>query len=156
MKLKFKSHLGISPDELWRRINSFQRLNMELAPFLKMSCPEIYKTKLFDEFPIGNPVFKSVIYLLRFIPVEVSNIRFVSVTPGMGFSEDSKMIFSSSWKHKRSISPDGAGCLIADELDITPRLSIFKPVLYLFTKMTFFIRHRNLRQMHGDGGRNDR
>jgi hypothetical protein len=156
MKLAFRSFLDIAPDELWRRINNFEKLNMELAPFLKMSCPEIYKTKPFDEFPTGNPVFKSVIFLLRVIPVDVSNVRFVSISPGMGFSEDSAMICSSSWKHKRSISPDGAGCLIIDELDITPRLSIFKPVLYLFTKMTFFIRHRNLRQSHGYGGKNVR
>lgn len=149
MELKFVSKVSTAPEELWPRINSFEKLNSELSPFLRMSCPEKYRLVPFDVFPSGRPLFKSIIYLFRFIPVEVSNIRFAAIYPGKGFSEDSVMILSSSWKHKRYITPFEEGAIIADELDITPRFSVFETAIRLFTRITFKIRHRNLRILFG-------
>jgi len=147
MKFQFKSHLNISPDLLWAKINNFEKLNKELWPVMQMTCPDEYRRKAFHDFPIGLPVFKSLILLFGFLPVERSNVRFLSVTPGGGFSEDSEMILCPSWKHKRTITPDGDGSIIMDELDITPRSFIFKPVLFLITRLTFFNRHGKLKRL---------
>ena len=57
------------------------------------------------------------------------------------------MVLSLSWKHKRTLVADGDGTIVTDELDITPRLIIFKPVLWAFAKLIFFVRHGKLKKM---------
>ena len=147
LKLCFRSKCNINPDALWISINCIKSLNRELRPVMYMTCPNDYKEKPFDEYPAGIHTFKSYVLFLGFIPIERTNIKMIQIFPGRGFSEDSTMIFSSSWKHKRILISDGDGTIVTDELDITHRLIIFKPVLWLFANMIFFVRHGKLKKM---------
>ena len=69
MKLEFSSEFNIDADELWCRINNFEKLNRELWPVIRMTCPSKYLKIPFENFPIGRQVFESKIFLFGFIPV---------------------------------------------------------------------------------------
>ena len=145
MKLNFTGTLSRSPENVWKAVRTFRAVNSELFPIMQMMCPKDYLDRPFEEFPLGVFLFHSLVLFLGWIPMEVSHARLMQVDPNKGFIEYSEMALAKKWIHRRILEPSGGGCRITDELEIVPRLSILKPLLWLFVNLLFWNRHRRLR-----------
>src|SRR5690606_41355585 len=93
------------------------------------------------------PLFRRWIRLGGIRPVDVSDLTLVSLAPGEGFVEQSRMGSMRLWRHERRISPHGSGCQIIDTLTIEPRLGGRLSVA--FVRKFFAHRHSMLRKHLG-------
>ena len=99
--------------------------------------------------PCGETLFRSRILLLAVLPIDLHDFLLESVGPGMRFQESSRSLMNRSWRHQRSIEPDGEGCIVTDHLEITPRLALFGILLAPVYRLVFANRHRKLRRWYG-------
>jgi hypothetical protein len=141
--LRVSSRLGADAATVWAHASSMAGVNAELAP-LRMSAP---RDGRIDEVPIGVVAFRSLVTLFGVVPIDLHSLRLVEVIPGRGFHEDSRSLLEARWVHKRQIEPDGAGCLVTDEVTFQPRL--FGGVVRQIVARTFARRHGYLRRRFG-------
>lgn len=148
-RFEISSFVPVSPQEAWHWITSVKGISAELSPYLRMSAPDGI-TALHDlKHEPGRPMFRSIIYLFGFLPIDYSDLTLLELNPGMGFVEQSPMGSMRHWRHERTIRPLRTidplrqGCTITDVLSFEPRIAA-KPcgriVQWLFTH-----RHRVLR-----------
>jgi len=145
IKLQYISTINTNKKELWNSICTFQQLNDELLPVLKMTSPPKYNCIRFENFPIKSYVFVSAILLFRVIPIDRYYVRLMRVIPDSGFVEISKSIFTKKWIHIRKLEESSNCCTIIDKLEVVPRCIVFKPLIWLLIKSVFFTRHENLK-----------
>jgi len=146
MKIYFQSILNIERKRLWDNIHTFERVNFELFPMMKMTTPSAYKIMPLENFPVNVFVFKSIVLLFGLIPIEVSSIRLKFVKKNEGFIEESKMLLSRDWKHTRNLSNVDGKCKLEDIIEVRPRWFLLKPVLWVFIKLLFANRHRRVKK----------
>ena len=145
--LSFNSTLNISKKKLWETIHTFSKLDFELFPVLKMTFPAGYKEIPFEDCPTNKFIFSSVVLLFRFIPIDFYKVRLMKVIPNKGFIEESESLFTSVWKHTRTIKKRGSKCEIRDQLDVTAKSIFIVPFIWLLIKSVFKNRHRRLKKL---------
>jgi ligand-binding SRPBCC domain-containing protein len=145
--LKFSTHLGVSPTEVWIWMTSVDGISKEMAPFLHMSSPKGISSLASVAFQPGERLFRSWITLFGIIPFGYSDLTLVQLKEGQGFIEQSPMGTMRFWRHERSIVPQDSGCILTDELTFEPRLAgwLTSQIVYYFFKH----RHRRLVQFLG-------
>src|SRR5262245_52275731 len=74
-----------------------------------------------EAFPVGRPAFRGWVLLFGLVPVEFDDITLVELEPGRGFSEVSRMFNVREWRHRRTVTPAGEGCVVRDEVALLPR-----------------------------------
>jgi hypothetical protein len=139
-RLRVSSRLGADAATVWAHAASMAGVNAELAP-LRMSAPGQGRI---EEVPLGVVAFRSLITLFGVVPIDLHSLRLVEVIPGRGFHEDSRSLLEARWVHKRQVEPDGAGCLVTDEVTFQPRL--FGGLIRRMVAGAFARRHRYLRR----------
>jgi ligand-binding SRPBCC domain-containing protein len=147
------SHLAASAERVWAHASTFEGVNRELAPLLRMTYPPRMARMTPESFPLGKAAFRSWILLLGCIPVEYDDITLVELAPGQHFSEVSRLLMMREWRHRRTVTPEGPGCVIQDEIAMTPRWERTGPVLHGVYRAVFEQRHRYLRRRFGDAGK---
>lgn len=145
--LSFESTLSASPEKVWTWITSFDGISKEMAPILQMSAPKGMRDIASIPFEPGVPMFRSWIRLGGILPIDFSDLTLLSLTPGEGFVEQSRMGSMRLWRHERAISPHGSGCRIIDTLTIEPRLG--GRLAVAFARKFFSHRHNMLRKHLG-------
>ena len=147
--LTFESRLAANPQQVWEWICSIEGISREMSPILQMSSPRELQSITAIPFRAGVPMFRSWIRLGGIIPIDYSDLTLVSLTPGVGFVEESPMGSMRLWRHARQLSTlDDGGCLITDTLTFTPRVGgrlAVACVKYFFTH-----RHKRLRAFLGE------
>lgn len=140
---------------VWDRAVSFEGINDEFAPLLRMSVPGGLGATTIAEVEPGVPLGRSWLLLGGLIPVEWDDLRLAEIEPPRRFLERSSMVSMSSWRHERSVEPTGENtCLLRDELGFELR----RPLRWIpgcdalagrVVAAVFRHRHRRLERAHG-------
>src|SRR4051794_37088654 len=117
-----QSVLAASQAKVWERVSTFEGINDELRPVLRMTAPA--RVRLLDpaEVVLGERLFRSWVLLFGVLPIDYDDLTLIALEPGRGFHERSRMLSMRVWEHERTLEPDGAGCLVRDRLSFEPRL----------------------------------
>ena len=144
IRVQFESTLPASSAELWDWSTSVRGVAAEMRPFLKLDFPKGMTHIPRDGSGLGQPLGKVPFLLLGFLPVDLSRLTFVEMEPGRRFVEQSPLLSMKSWRHERTLTPDGEGTKVVDSLEFTPR---FAPaVVGWFIGKFFQHRHAMLRK----------
>jgi ligand-binding SRPBCC domain-containing protein len=139
VSVTFESRLAASPEELWHWITSTQGVNAEMRPILKLDFPVGMTHIPQDGGSLGKKLGDCRFLLFGFVPVDLSRLTFVEIDPGRGFVEQSPLLSMKSWRHERTIAPDGDGTRLVDRLEFAPRFGAGLVSWFI----TWFFRHRH-------------
>jgi ligand-binding SRPBCC domain-containing protein len=145
-----QSVLPAAPETVWERVSTFEGVNDELGPVLRMTAPARVRRLDPSEVVLGERIFRSWVLLFGVLPIDYDDLTLIALEPGRGFHERSRMLSMRVWEHERTLEPDGAtGCRVHDRLSFEPRLPGMGPLLERIVRATFRHRHRRLRRRFG-------
>jgi len=144
-----QSVLAASTEAVWEHVSTFEGINDELRPLLRMTAPAAVRRLEPSDIVLGERIFRSWVLLFGVIPIDYDELALIALEPGRGFHERSRMMSMRVWEHERWLEPSGSGCSVADRLSFEPRLPGMGPVLERFVRTTFRHRHRRLRKRFG-------
>lgn len=124
-------------------------VNDELMPLVKMTAPSGWTSKPLSQWPVGSKLFSSIILLFGFIPVDVHTFELEKVSAN-GFEERSRSLSNREWRHKRTITQLGVGCLVTDEVEFSPRVRLFGAIMAPVYRAIFAHRHKRLKARFGE------
>lgn len=145
-ELIFESFIpGVSKAQVWKQVTSWDGINYELLPFLKMTKPSNLPSSLEKFSPEILPK-TSLILLFGLVPIDIHTFIKFDINPvEFYFVEQSWNIPTSIWKHRRKLSEDGGGVVVKDHLEITPRTLLLVFLLKPIYSMVFRRRHERLK-----------
>ncbi|MCX6198431.1 MAG: hypothetical protein NTY88_04295 [Bacteroidetes bacterium] len=133
-----------------------KNVNAELSPFAKMTYPKemseignLPAGQAGKEVPLQQVLFKSVILLFGFLPIDLHYLRLDKIDFGTAFYENSYSLQHHYWKHTRTISERNGKVFVKDELHFAPRISFLGYSLLPVYKVVFGNRHKNLSKLFG-------
>lgn len=141
-----QSEVNATKAVLWPHITQMKKVNAELIPFAKMTYPAGMSDIGSREVPLNTVLFKSVILLFGFIPVDLHYLRLDKLDYGTAFYENSYSLQHHYWKHTRSIVVRNGKTYMRDELHFAPRISFMGYVLLPVYKRIFANRHKQLQK----------
>jgi ligand-binding SRPBCC domain-containing protein len=145
-----ESTLAAPPEAVWARVSTFEGINDELRPLMRMTAPARVRALDPSQVVLGECIFRSWILLFGVIPIDYDDLSLIALEPGRGFHERSTMLSMRAWEHERWLEPDGDGrCQLRDRLSFEPRVGFAGPVLERFIRMTFRHRHKRLVRYFG-------
>jgi ligand-binding SRPBCC domain-containing protein len=131
-------------DAVWERVTTFEGVNDELMPIVRMTCPPELRRIDPAEVPLGRTWFRSWILLFGVVPFDWDDLRLLSIEPGRGFHEDSTMLTQRRWVHRRDLAPVDGGTRVRDRIDFEPRVPGLGALLGVVFRAVFRHRHRRL------------
>lgn len=147
------SRLAASAPIVWAHATAMADINRELAPWMRMTFPPAAAgLSLADadaDVRLGEPLFTSWILFLGFLPVDRMRLVLTELDPGRRFVERSAMTVLRSWRHERTVEPDGDGCVVTDSVEAAPPLGFGAPILRWVLGRFFAHRHRRLLRTFG-------
>jgi ligand-binding SRPBCC domain-containing protein len=144
-----ESILAAPPDAVWAHVSTFEGINDELGPLMRMTAPATVRALEPDDVVLGERIFRSWILLFGVLPIDFDDLTLVALEPGRGFHERSTMLSMRIWEHERRLQPVSAGTRVVDRLTFAPRLPGMGPLLERFIRLTFRHRHSRLRRRFG-------
>jgi hypothetical protein len=145
-----RSTLSAPPDAVWERIASFEGVNDELGPWLRMTAPAGVRDIDPARVPLGRKWFRSWVLLFGVLPVDYDDLMIVRLEPGQGFQERSRTLSLRVWEHERTLRAAGpSGCLVTDRLSFEPRVPGMGGIARRVVGAIFRHRHRRLRRHFG-------
>jgi ligand-binding SRPBCC domain-containing protein len=145
-----ESIVAAPPDAVWARVSTFEGVNDELLPLMRMTAPAHVRALDPSQVVLGERIFRSWVLLFGVIPIDYDDLTLIALEPGRGFHERSRMLSMRVWEHKRTLEPTGdAATRVSDRLSFEPRLPGSGPLLERFIRATFRHRHRRLRRRFG-------
>jgi ligand-binding SRPBCC domain-containing protein len=145
-----QSLLAAPPDAVWERVSTFEGINDELGPLMRMTAPARVRSLDPSEVVLGERIFRSWVLLFGVIPIDYDDLTLIALEPGRGFHERSRMLSMRVWEHERTLEPDGdSATRVSDRLSFEPRLPGSGPLLERIVRATFRHRHRRLRRRFG-------
>jgi ligand-binding SRPBCC domain-containing protein len=147
--VQLESRLSASPEAVWERVSTFEGVNDELRPVLRMTAPASVRALDPADVVLGERIFRSWVLLFGVLPIDYDDLTLVALEPGRGFHERSRMLSMRVWEHERTLTADGPGCVVRDRLGFEPRLPGMGPLLERVIRATFRHRHKRLRRRFG-------
>jgi ligand-binding SRPBCC domain-containing protein len=147
--VQLESRLSASPDAVWERVSTFEGVNDELGPVLRMTAPASVRALDPADVVLGERIFRSWVLLFGVLPIDYDDLTLIALEPGRGFHERSRMLSLRVWEHERTLTADGSGCVVRDRLGFEPRLPGMGPLLERVIRATFRHRHKRLRRRFG-------
>ena len=144
-----ESILAASPEAVWARVSTFEGINDELRPLMRMTAPARVRALDPAEVVLGERIFRSWVLLFGVLPIDYDDLTLVKLEPGRGFHEQSRMLSMKVWEHERWLEPVDGGCRISDRLSFEARLPGMGPLLERTVRYLFRHRHRRLRRQFG-------
>jgi hypothetical protein len=140
--VQLSTALRASAADVWDHASTMGGVNEELAPWLKMTVPAAARRTSLCDAPVGQEAFTSILLLGGILPFDVHHLTFTRIYR-WGFDEDSWSWLQRRWSHKRRVEEAVRGCIVSDELTVTPR---FAPALFVkpVVRWIFAARHRKL------------
>lgn len=142
--LTFESEVSSSPQKVWEWITSIKGISAEMWPYFRMTAPKGFDSIVNFNIILGQPLFRSKVFLFGFIPIDYSDITLIEMEKGSGFVEKSPMGSMKLWRHERRIIPTAGGCKITDHLTFEPKMA--SSLTGWFIRTVFRHRHRVLRR----------
>ena len=144
-----ESRLAASADAVWAHVSTFEGVNYELRPLMRMTAPAHIRGLEPSDVVLGERLFRSWVLLFGVLPIDYDDLTLVAIEPGRGFQERSRMMSMRVWEHDRSLEPDGTGCVVRDRLGFEPRVPGMGPLPERVVRALFRHRHRRLRRRFG-------
>ena len=136
---------GVTRDEVWRAVGSWDGVNKELGPLLKMSFPKAYAD--LADIPVdGKSYFAAGIRLFGVVPIDRHQFAFVGFDAPNSFDERSSNLNMRMWSHKRSLVERSGGVEITDRCAFVPRIAFMGGLLRGIFSWVFKRRHKRLLQ----------
>jgi ligand-binding SRPBCC domain-containing protein len=114
--VRVSTSVPASCDVVWSRITTPEGVNDELRPLIRMTIPRGLNRVTMDDIKSGTDLGRSWLMLFGVVPFDYDDIHIAELTPGRGFFEDSEMFLLRPWQHRRTLNPEGHGCIVTDEL----------------------------------------
>ncbi len=149
-ELRVASRLAADPESVWSHAVTPAGVNRELSPLLRMTFPKGVE-ELTAGWRPGERAFRSWLLLGGVLPVEYDDVCFVEIEPGRRFLERSSLFSQRVWEHERTVEPAASGCVVTDRVRFEPRLAWLGPLFAPVFRLTFRLRHRNLRRIFRGG-----
>jgi ligand-binding SRPBCC domain-containing protein len=148
--IELTSKLDAPAGRVWERVTTFEGVNDELRPLLRMTAPRQLQALDPADVRLGERMFRSWVLLFGLLPVDYDDLTLIALEPGRGFHERSRMLSMRVWEHERWIEPDGAdACLLRDRLTFEPRGALPRAFVAAIVRALFRHRHRRLRRYFG-------
>lgn len=144
-----ESRLRASAERVWAHASSWAGVNCELRPLAMLTHPPGRPRLTADLVVSGRPAFRAWVLLFGLLPIDFDDFALTELDEGRGFLEESRLLSASGWQHRRRVTPAGAGCVVRDEVEMTPRWRPLGPVLAGAYRLAFEYRHRTLRRLFG-------
>lgn len=144
-----ESEINSTKEILWKHVTQMKNVNAELLPYMRMTYPANMSEIGEREVPVQQVLFKSVILLFGFIPIDLHNLRLDKLEKGTAFYENSFSLHMRYWKHTRTISERNGKTFLKDEVHFAPRISFVGNLLLPGFRMIFRNRHKNLLKHFG-------
>ncbi len=135
---------GVTQEEVWERVASWEGVNHELGPILTMSHPARY-AKVADVPADGQVHFTSYFKLGGVVPFDAHRITFRELVVPSHFDECSSNLLLRRWLHHRSVTPTEDGVCVRDRCSLVPRIPGTGALLARIYAAIFRRRHRRLR-----------
>lgn len=134
---------GATQEAVWARIGSWDGVNHELGPELKMTFPARFAR--LDDIPADNTShFASTILLFGILPIDRHHFSLVARSAPHFFDERSSNLNMSVWTHKRTLVAHNGGVTVTDVCTFVPRLFFMGPLLKAIFSGVFNRRHKRL------------
>ena len=143
----FTSRLAAPAAEVWAHATSMRGVNRELFPLARMTHPRELSVLEPGLVTLGERAFRSWIFALGVVPIDYDDLTFVELEWGRRFLERSPMLTQREWQHERVIDPAAGGSVLTDRLRFVPRVAWLGPLFFLMFRMTFALRHWQLRRI---------
>jgi ligand-binding SRPBCC domain-containing protein len=128
MIIERQSVVDAPAEQVWARVVTPEGINDEVRPWMTMSMPRGAESLSVDNVPVGTPIGRAWLRLFGIVPFDYDRLTIAELVPGRSFDEQSTMMSMRSWRHQRSVEPDGdAKTVVRDRL-------------------TFELRHRRLQR----------
>jgi hypothetical protein len=135
---------GVSQTEIWSHITSWEGVNEELAPFVKMTHPARFST-VADIPADGRSHFTSYLLLFGLLPFDAHRLALREVVAPERFDEASSNLFMKRWHHRRTLRRDGESIEVRDQCRLEARLPLVGALLAKIYAAVFTRRHDRLR-----------
>jgi ligand-binding SRPBCC domain-containing protein len=142
--LSFESEVSASPQKVWEWIISLKGISSEMWPYFRMTAPKGFESLENLNIILGQPLFRSKVFLFGFLPIDYSDITLIEIEKGSGFVEKSPMGSMKLWRHERRIISTASGCKIIDHLTFEPKMAT--QIIGWFIRTVFQHRHKVLRK----------
>ncbi|HEY8865789.1 MAG TPA: SRPBCC family protein [Solirubrobacteraceae bacterium] len=139
-----KSVLAAAADEVWARVTTWEGVNDELRPILRMTVPRGARGMTIDSVEPGTRPGRAWILLGGLVPVDYDDLGLAEVEPGRRFRERSTTLSLRRWEHERTVAPRGTGCEVIDRLTFEPRVPGTGRIARAIVGALFGHRHRRL------------
>jgi hypothetical protein len=97
-----ESIVAAPPDVVWARVSTFEGVNDELLPLMRMTAPAHVRALDPSQVVLGERIFRSWVLLFGVIPIDYDDLTLIALEPGSGFHEQSRMLSMRVWEHKRT------------------------------------------------------
>jgi hypothetical protein len=153
IRIERTSHLAAPPGPVWNHATSMAGVNLELAPWVRMthpawaqdisSAPELLGRTAFHSWLLAGGILPFDRHALRLLELDDHGVR------GGRFAESSSSWLQARWDHEREVAPEGSGTRVTDRLVVEPRLAVARPVTAAMVGWLFTRRHVRLRSRFG-------
>jgi ligand-binding SRPBCC domain-containing protein len=149
MMIERQSVVDAPAEQVWARVVTPEGINDEVRPWLTMSMPRGAKDLTVDTVPVGTPIGRCWMRLFGVLPFDYDHLTIAELVPGRSFDEQSTMMSMRSWRHERTVEPDGdAKTIVCDRITFELRTPL-RPLTPLVARgigALFSHRHRRLQR----------
>jgi ligand-binding SRPBCC domain-containing protein len=149
MIIERQSVVDAPAEQVWARVITPEGINDEVRPWMTMSMPRGAESLSVDNVPVGTPIGRAWLRLFGIVPFDYDRLTIAELVPGRSFDEQSTMMSMRSWRHQRSVEPDGdAKTVVRDRLTFELRAPLrpLTPIVARGIGALFGHRHRRLQR----------
>jgi ligand-binding SRPBCC domain-containing protein len=152
MIIERQSVVDAPAEEVWARVVTPEGINDEVRPWMTMSMPRGAEALTVDNVPVGVPIGRCWLRLFGVLPFDFDLLTIAALDRGRRFDEQSTMMSMRTWRHQRTVTPDGeAKAVVRDRITFELRAPLrpATPIVAAGLRALFGHRHRRL-QRHFD------
>jgi len=152
MIIERQSVVDAPAEQVWARVVTPEGINDEVRPWMTMSMPRGAEALTVDNVPVGVPIGRCWLRLFGVLPFDFDLLTIAALDRGRRFDEQSTMMSMRTWRHQRTVTPDGeAKAVVRDRITFELRAPLrpATPIVAAGLRALFGHRHRRL-QRHFD------
>jgi ligand-binding SRPBCC domain-containing protein len=152
MIIERQSVVDAPAEKVWARVVTPEGINDEVRPWMTMAMPRGAESLTVDNVPVGVPIGRCWLRLFGVLPFDYDLLTIAELDRGRGFDEQSTMMSMRTWRHQRTVTPDGdAKAVVCDRITFELRAPLrpATPIVAAGLRALFGHRHRRL-QRHFD------
>ncbi|MGN6692700.1 MAG: hypothetical protein ACTHN0_00855 [Aquihabitans sp.] len=154
IRVAVSSTVDASAEDVWAVATTFAGVNAELMPYCRMRQPRSLRGRTLDTYVPGE---RAACWLLAggVVPFDRHLLGLESITPGVGFVEESTTWVKRRWRHERTLlavtsaTGEPPRTTVQDRLTVEPRMPSTARFTGPIVAWIFERRHRRLRTRFG-------